>query len=259
MSDTQDDPEFQPLTEETFRFRCHKGIDCFTLCCAGLNLVLTPYDILRMKRRLGLSSEDFLAKYTDTKMDFNTRFPRVVLRMNGYENRTCPFVSVAGCSIYGDRPGACRLYPIGRAAMKWEHHKEAREKFFIVREAHCRGFQEDREWSLQEWVANEGLDEYNALNDLWLEIITSQKGLGPEAQITRKMQMFFMASYNLDKFREFLFKSPFFERFEVDAAQKQALAVDDLALLKFAFQWLKFSLFGEKTLRIMRNEDVFSE
>ena len=134
--------------------------------------------------------------------------------------------------------------------MKWGQGKEAREKFFIVREAHCRGFQEDREWSLKEWVSNEGLDEYNALNDLWLEIVTCQKGLGPEDQITRKMQMFFMASYNLDKFREFLFKSPFFERFEVDTAQKEALAVDDLALLKFAFQWLKFSLFGEKTLKI---------
>ena len=148
------------------------------------------------------------------------------------------------------RPGACRFYPVGRAAMKLEHRKEAKEKFFIVREAHCRGFQEDREWSIQEWISSEGLAQYNDVNDLWLEIITSQKGLGPEAQITQKMQMFFMASYNLDRFREFLFKSPFFERFEVDPGQREAMAVDDLALLKFAFQWLKFSLFGEKTLEI---------
>jgi len=249
MDGTDKNPSFLPLTGKTFRFRCHKGIDCFTHCCADLNLVLTPYDILRMKTRLGQSSDEFLARFTDTKVDFSARFPRVMLQMNG-DNRTCPFVTPEGCAIYEDRPGACRYYPIGRAAMKWDRQKEAQEKFFIVQEAHCRGFQEDREWTLQEWIAGEGLEEYNSLNDLWLEIITSQKNLGPEAQMTRKMQMFFMASYNLDKFREFLFKSPFFERFEVEDDQKETLAVDDIALLKFAFQWLKFSLFGEKTLRI---------
>ena len=43
---------FEPLHGNRFRFRCHKDMECFTRCCAGLNLVLMPYDILRMKRRL---------------------------------------------------------------------------------------------------------------------------------------------------------------------------------------------------------------
>ena len=60
--------------------------------------------------------------------------------------------------------------------------------------------------------------------------------------------MFFMASYNLDKFRQFIFKSKFFDRFRVDSELKDILKIDDTRLMHFAFDWLKFSLFGEKTI-----------
>jgi Fe-S-cluster containining protein len=170
--------------------------------------------------------------------------------MNSGESRTCPFVTPDGCRIYEDRPGACRIYPLGRAALKVDMEQDAREKFFLVAEKHCLGFLEDKEWTLQEWIKNEALDEYNAMNDQWLEIVTSSKNLGPQEGVPRKMQMFFMASYNLDKFREFIFKSKFFERFTVTSALKAVLSSDDEELMKFAFDWLKFSLFGEKTIQI---------
>jgi len=32
-----------------FKFECHKGVKCFTKCCRGINIVLTPYDIIRLK------------------------------------------------------------------------------------------------------------------------------------------------------------------------------------------------------------------
>ncbi len=83
-------------------------------------------------------------------------------------------------------------------------------------------------------MANEGVDEYNAMNDQWLEIITSPKSLGPEKDIPRKVQMFYMASYNLDKFRKFIFESRFFDLFQVDEELKQKLSSDDVALMKFA-------------------------
>jgi len=28
---------FKPITGQTFKFRCHKEITCFTKCCANLN------------------------------------------------------------------------------------------------------------------------------------------------------------------------------------------------------------------------------
>jgi len=173
----------------------------------------------------------------------------VLLKMR-VEDKKCPFVTPEGCSVYEDRPGACRIYPIGRASMKVDREKEAREKFFVVREDHCLGFREKRTWTIEEWTADQGLDEYSAVNDLWLEIISSQRSLGPEKEIPRKMQMFSMASYNLDKFRKFVFESRFLQLFEVDSKMIDTLAKDDRELIKFAFSWLEFSLFGLNTIKI---------
>jgi len=259
MSEKKRDLSFTPLTANTFKFRCYKGIQCFTDCCANLNLILTPYDIVRIKNRLGMSSDIFLNKHTDTTMDSHPQFPMVKLKMSQDNKRRCPFVTADGCTIYEDRPGACRLYPLGRAATKPDAQRNSREKFFIVNEEHCLGFKEDREWTVKEWLTNEGVDEYNRMNDQWLEIITSQKTLGPEKDLQRKIQMFFMASYNLDKFREFIFKSRFFERFEVESGLKNRLASDDVELMKFSFDWLKFSLFGEKTIQIKNQPSPVEE
>jgi hypothetical protein len=62
--------------------------------------------------------------------------------------------------------------------------------------------------------------------------------------------MFFMVSYNLDKFREFVFNSTFLQRYEfnstflqryeVDAAILEEIKNDEIALLKFGL-WTKMA------------------
>ncbi len=54
---------FEYLEDNSFSFACHPGLSCFTECCRDLRLALTPYDILRLKNRLGLASNDFLDQY----------------------------------------------------------------------------------------------------------------------------------------------------------------------------------------------------
>jgi hypothetical protein len=49
--------------EDSFRFACHDGLDCFTRCCRDITIFLTPYDILRLKNDLGLSSQEFLREF----------------------------------------------------------------------------------------------------------------------------------------------------------------------------------------------------
>ncbi|MCP4705388.1 MAG: hypothetical protein GY865_12360, partial [candidate division Zixibacteria bacterium] len=69
-----------------------------------------------------------------------------------------------------------------------------------------------------------------------------------------KIEMFFMACYNLDTFRKFLFGSSFFGKIDIDEETKAKLKEDDVELMKFGLDWLRFSIFGEDTMKI--NQDV---
>lgn len=242
--------EVTPLVNERFRFHCHPKTACFTKCCARLRLILTPYDVLRLKNRLGLQSDLFLEQFTETVFDPPNRFALVRLKMDDGPGQTCPFLAKTGCTVYSDRPVACRLYPLGRAATLLKQGGGARDKFFLVRESHCLGFEENRGWTVQEWLQHEGIKEYNAKNDPWLDIVTSDKTLGAQGNLARKHRMFFMASYNLDRFRDFIFRSRFLEAFAVPRPLIRQLAEDDTALMTFGFRWLRFSLYGEPTMPI---------
>ena len=71
--------EPRKLTPESrFKFRCHPGVPCFTECCGKTTIILTPYDILRLKNRLRIPSGEFLEKYT------RTRRPRQVGPAHGH-------------------------------------------------------------------------------------------------------------------------------------------------------------------------------
>ena len=54
-----------PVTLQNFmNFNCNCDNECFNECCSDLNQALTPYDVLRLKSSLGISSQDFLKTYT---------------------------------------------------------------------------------------------------------------------------------------------------------------------------------------------------
>ncbi len=245
---------FNFLEGDTFSFACHPAVSCFTECCRDLKLVLTPYDLLRLKKALGLVSSDLLDQFVVIKPQELNGFPGVYLKMNEDERHACPFVSPEGCRIYKDRPGACRIYPIGRASSKTKGQDEAKEFHFLVKEDHCRGFDEAKEWSIKSWSQDQGLEPYTFFNDCWTEIIQHKGSLGPEALIPQKLQMFFMASYNLDQFRKFVLKSTFLQRFVVPEERIRKMESDDEELLRLAFQWLKLVLFGEKALPLRQEQ-----
>ncbi|MGO9116946.1 MAG: YkgJ family cysteine cluster protein [Desulfomonilaceae bacterium] len=247
-------PEIQPLPrlspEDILQFECGPHVPCFTECCAKLELRITPYDVLRLKRRLDLSSGDFLEFYTTMKTDSAHGFPEFALRMDSANENRCPFVTHQGCSVYEDRPGACKIYPLGRASTSDPRDGSRREFYFTVKEDHCRGFEQRKEWKVADWVHNQGLVHYNAVNDLLMELyVLKTRGkalsLGPQ-----HMQMFVMACYNLDRFRDFVFQSKFLEKFDLEKGIEDSIRENGLELLKFGVRWLRFALFREPTLKI---------
>ena len=57
--------------------------------------------------------------------------------------------------------------------------------------------------------------------------------------------MFFLVSYDIDKFKDFVFDSSFLERIEVDDATVEKIKNDEIELLKFGLEWLKSVLFKQ--------------
>ncbi len=236
-----------------FRFRCHKGISCFTKCCSNIDVMLTPYDIVVLKKRFGITSEEFLEKYTYTKPDGKANFPIPYLRMKDDKEKSCPFVSAEGCAVYEDRPANCRYYPIGQGTLKKSVDDKAvdEEFFFFVKENHCRGFEESEEWSVASWREDQGVDRYDALNREWKSILLMRNAPGLELD-GKKVAMFYLTCYDMDRFRRFIFESKFLDHFEVDGVSREKMRTDDVELMIFGFKFLKYILMMEETLKVKR-------
>jgi Fe-S-cluster containining protein len=243
-----DGPRLGP--DDRFRFACHPGISCFNRCCRDVNIFLSPYDVLRLKRRLGITSTEFLERYTLLPVQKDMRTPAVVLRMTDAPEKPCPLLGAAGCTVYADRPWPCRMYPLGLAAQKDTPDGWRGERFyFLLREPECAGSAEPREWTVREWMDDQGMDPYDewgeAFKELTLHRFFDEGGVLSPA----KTHMFFTACYDLDRFRRFVFDSTLLDRFEVDDDFVDEMREDDEALLRFAFLWLRYSLFGEPTVK----------
>jgi Fe-S-cluster containining protein len=242
-------------------FSCKSEYECFNQCCADINIFLTPYDVLRLRRRLNISSEEFLDNYTIQPFSKEQKLPVVVLKLLENKEKQCPFVTKEGCSIYDDRPWSCRMYPIGLASQKIRSEEIGNEFFFLQKDEYCHGISAKQEWTVESWMHNQGVDPYEHFSSLFREIVLHpyfKKGhdLSPQ-----KMEMFHMVFYNLDKFREFIFNSTFLKRFEIAQQTLKVIKHDDIKLMEFGVDWLKFCLFGEGTINLKGevSEDGTSE
>lgn len=244
--------------DSRLKFRCHPGVPCFTACCGGIKIILTPYDILQLIRRLEIPAHEFLHKYAEPVYLEKTDMPGVMIKLNENDNK-CPFVTPEGCTVYSDRPTACRYYPVGMADFHEGGRKEGDEEivkeeekfFFIVKEDHCKGFLENKEWSIREWRADQGVDVRDEMNKEWLRLIMRRKSYGHQANLSdQAKRMFFMASTDLAHFRRFIFESSFLETYDVDQETIDKIKEDDVELMLFSFKYLAATLFGAQGLKI---------
>jgi len=251
----------QLTTSSKFRFRCHKDIKCFTQCCSNIDILLTPYDVVRLKQRLGLSSEEFLEKYTYAKVDDQSSHPHLYLMMGDDKEKRCPFVTDEGCTVYTDRPANCRYYPIGQGTMKKEGKNGPVEEefYFMIREPHCYGHDEKKNWTVGSWREDQEVDKYDEVNRDW-KAIQLRKNLYGQAGLDEKKQMqFFMASYNLDKFREYIFESNFLNIFDIDEDTIEKIRTDDVELIKFGARYIKYVMMLEETLKLKKDAESFKK
>lgn len=252
MLKTNTPKKMQGLTVLTpknhFKFMCHQNLDCFTRCCRDITIFLTPYDILRMKNGLNILSEKFLADYTMTMIG-DTGLPVVVLKMRNDAEKSCPFVTGRGCTIYPHRPWSCRIYPLQPESSKIT--EKAGKKYYSVMDVpFCLGFDEDNVQTVEAWIKEQGTSIYQEMEAPFKKITTNEFLI--HHQITNKkiQEMYYMACYDLDRFRRFILKSTFLERFEIEPEVVAKIKEDDVELYHFAMRWLEYGLLGQHALKV---------
>lgn len=237
-----------------FRFACHPGVPCFGACCSALNLMLTPYDALRLRRALGLPSRQFVHEYADMTTMPGIGLPLLQLHMQDTSAKRCPFSKADfKCAVYENRPSACRTYPLGRATRPSETDSAAiEEQIFVIREPHCRGFEQQAQWNTASWMDDQGLAAYNASNDRFMALAASLRNMA-EATGQRlggqQTGMAGLALYQPDDFQRFLISARALERLDMSDERRAAVMSDEDACLDFGFDWLELTLLG-KTDRI---------
>jgi Fe-S-cluster containining protein len=243
---TSEIPPEQLSLKSKFKFECHKGVKCFTDCCRGIDIMLTPYDILTMSKKLDLTSEEFLAMFTDPQILEKADLPVVTLKLLDDERKSCPFVEDKdGCVIYEDRPTTCRYYPLGVGSLSYSGEGGEKEEFFFtVKESHCMGFDEKKEWTVAEWREDQGVDLRDEVNDGWLDLMVRKKSLPLSMKLSEESKkIFFMVCYNIDKFKDFVFNSSFLDRYDLPEETINEIKNDEIKLLQFGFDWLNASFF----------------
>ena len=240
-----------PVGDDPFRFRCHGGVSCFTRCCRQLELYLYPYDVLRLKIALGLSSQEFMHAHTRLSRGGHPYFPAVMLNMADNDERTCPFLGESGCRVYRDRPSACRTYPLERAVEKMTEAGRLRSYYFMTHHHYCLGHDEEGEYTLRQWERDQQLHAFNTMNDLWAEVdaFFATNPWQGEGAAGPRQQLAFMVCYNIDEFRVYADRHNLLRKFRLEKSRRRRIERDDEELLKFGFSWLLFVLGDRPTLQ----------
>ena len=237
--------------DDTVQFNCHKGVACFNECCRNIDIQLTPCDILRLRGRLGVSSSEFVARYTlPFEMDGHGMPGLKLATQPG--SRACVFLEEKGCGVYEDRPVACRYYALGSMGMRKTGESGVEDVYFLVKEDHCLGHNEPRSLTVRDYRREQGIEKYDEMNREWRDAIIKKRSSGPAIgqPTARSMQLFDMCSYDVDSFREFIQTPGFRDVFDVGGEEIESLAGDDEQLLEFAIRFMKQALFGENSIPV---------
>ena len=66
-----------------------------------------------------------------------------------------------------------------------------------------------------------------------------------------------MASYDMDRFREYIFESNFLNIFDLEEETVEKIRNDEIELLKFGVRYIKFIMMIDETLKLKKGADQY--
>lgn len=228
--------------DDILLFRCHPKVPCFNRCCGDLNLALSPYDVMRLRVALDIGSTEFMRRYASVSPLPGNGFPSVMLEMLDDENQSCPFVTPKGCGVYSNRPGACRVYPLGRGA-SMDDKGNLSEEYILVKESHCMGFWEDAEpMTVSAYLASQGMDTYIEFDNRYIQLMHhwNQRGRALDKSLFDRV---FAAAYRPDELASFVDEPSLMSHI---VRENDAPLTFETRRLAFGFDWIENILFGNR-------------
>ncbi len=216
--------------DSRFHFACHEDLPCFTQCCRNVNIYLTPYDVLRLRRATGMASGEFLQKYTRHFLAKVTHVPVVQFDLEP-DTLRCRFLSDDGCQVYDDRPWACRMYPLDLVPGKPDHYQ------VMVAADRCFGLLERREWTVREWLEVQGVAPYEAMERAYHAVMPDRFQSGQ--QLNPGIGKLLFLAYDLDRFTEIIADERLRRFYDIDQTTLKEAREDDERLLQLAFRYIR--------------------
>lgn len=153
-----------------FRFTC----DMCGSCCIDNTIILNTYDIIRLVKRLKITSYDFLKNYCTPILGKESKLPLVLLKMNPL----CVFSKNGLCTVYEDRPQRCRMFPIGRVVKISKDNTEKETKYMVMKNCSKKSLRSQHLHTVKEWLKNQDCDEFITGADIFSEFITELDNKG---------------------------------------------------------------------------------
>lgn len=141
---------------------CHK-------CCTGMgsSIVLDPLDIARLTKGLGKTFEQLLTDSVELNVVDGVILPNIKMQEG---KDACIFLDENGrCSIHKDRPGICRIFPLGR------FYEENGFKYFLqVHECERAG---KTKVKISKWIDTPNQKQYEKYINDWHNFQKFMQGL----------------------------------------------------------------------------------
>lgn len=191
------------------RAGCNDCRGC-SACCSGMgeSVILDPMDIFRMTAGLGHTFEELMADKIELNVVDGIILPNLKMR-DGTE--TCGFLNGQGrCSIHPNRPGICRLFPLGRYYETGEDGKTGERKrgFRYFLQVHECPAPNKTKVKIEKWLDTPKLKRYEQFVCDWHYFLEDvQERLQEEDENTAKnanlflLKLFYIKPY--DSSRDF--------------------------------------------------------
>lgn len=178
-------------------------------CChdMGDSIRLDPMDLFMLQRQSGLAFQQLLGKHIELTVVKGMILP--YLKMDE-KTLSCTFLSEERCSIHENRPGLCRLFPLGR------EYENGEMKYILLKDT-CE--REMTKVKISKWIGMPEISKYHRFVLDWHELTRKCQQVleSMQDEETAKsinlylLHQFFQKPYNLSDD----FYQQFYERYHI--------------------------------------------